>query len=194
MYLCMYVCMYRYLTSIPSLSLRSTPNTTSGGYTLASLCEPRVLSQVSSGEIHGRRKRSGPGYSLSLFVIPRVIIIPPLFHTHLSPPPTPMRRGVPIPRSRQHITSTVTKLWASPFLAGHKVRNPLPSIYNFNELFNRDLNLIYFAVFLCMSFVLTKDNKRLNELILLYYIVLSSIYDDYFKPFKHRVKSHLPII
>ena len=85
---CMYVLVYVYnIDPLIYVCLRPTPNNISDGYTFSSLCDLRVLSQVSSDEIHGRRKRSGPGYSLSLFVIPRIIIIPPLFHTHLSPPP-----------------------------------------------------------------------------------------------------------
>jgi hypothetical protein len=110
----MYVCMYRYtyIISIPSFLSTTHAEQYIKRLHLASLCEPQVPSQVSSVEIHGQRTRSGLRYSPSLFVIPWVIIIPPLFHTHPSPP---LRGGVPIVRRRQHINTTVTKLWPSPF-------------------------------------------------------------------------------
>jgi hypothetical protein len=66
--------------------------------------ERRVQPRVTSCETRGGRSSTGAGFSPTSIDFPLLIIIPPLFHTHLSPPPPPP--GCAIGLTMQHIITS----------------------------------------------------------------------------------------
>ena len=89
--------------------------------------ENGVQSQVTDCEIRGGRSGTADGFSLKCLRFPLLIIIPPILHTHLSPPSA--LRASPDQTAHYHIfclpilslhlwphTWLVTEAWSSSFI------------------------------------------------------------------------------